>query len=178
MQSLWEPPLFVRFKSPFLCLFSRPWLNRMWSIMCCIGVNDLFDWHTTYREFIITIFAEIEEKLQILWSIIMLYSLTKFWWFFRFPYDWRTPANYFITIIGQLIASYYIATIYLTAFILFFGICIFLVALFDDYNANLNGLEQKIIEFTRCRGRRTITASHRLRVAIHELIQFHCEIYE
>lgn len=78
---------------------------------------------------------------------------------------------------GQLFAFYYVATVYLTTFLMFFGICVYLVALFVDYEANLNDLGKTIANFTQNGGKWTSEGRCRLRLTIYEFIRFHGDIY-
>lgn len=79
--------------------------------------------------------------------------------------------------IGELVSFYFIAAIYLTTFVVFFGICVYLVAIFHDFNANVEELEQKIIKYTKCDGTAALHTLYEVQKTIHELLQFHSEIY-
>ena len=164
MRNWYESPIFVCFKSPFRRLFFRQWFNHMLSILYCIEVIDRFDWHSTYREY----WSEKKKSIR---------KWLKLCFCDRLPYDWRTPAAYFLTMIGQLFAFYFVASVYLCTFIMFFGICFYLVALYQDCDTNFNRLEQTIIEYSQCQGMWSINAMQRLRANIHELIQFHCDTF-
>lgn len=82
--------------------------------------------------------------------------------------------------IGQLVAFYYDAAVYSTTFIMFFGICAYLVAIFDEYDENLISFEEKIGNFTPSQGAFSWSTSAlwELKINFHDLIQLHCDIYE
>lgn len=95
----------------------------------------------------------------------------------RLPYNWRTPVAYFFTMIGQLVAFYFIAAVYIATFAMFFAICFYISAFFRDCDENLDRLEETIIDFTEFNAKQSITTLRRFRLDIHELIQFHCDAY-
>lgn len=80
--------------------------------------------------------------------------------------------------IGQLVAFYYVAAVYLTTFVMFFGICAYLVAILNEYNENLLSFEERIIKFTPSQGTWwSSSAARELKTTIFHLIQLHCDIY-
>lgn len=84
----------------------------------------------------------------------------------KLPYDWQTPITFFITILAQLIAFANSAAIYAISFIMFFGICTYLVALCDDVKQSLEILDRRI-------GKQTKNIKLELKLHFHKLIQCH-----
>lgn len=89
----------------------------------------------------------------------------------QLPYNWHTPITYLFTILAQLIAFGNSAAIYAISFIMFFGICTYLVALSDDVKQSLELLDRFI-------GRKTINYKLNLKLHFHKLIQFHARCKE
>lgn len=87
------------------------------------------------------------------------------------PYNWKTPTTYLLTMLVQIVSFANSAAIYAISFIMFFGVCTYLVALNDDFKQSVSLLDDQI----RCSSFRT---KAKLRKQFHDLIQFHAEAKE
>lgn len=63
---------------------------------------------------------------------------------FRLPYNWKTPISYFFTMLVQYLTAYYSASCYISAFNVFYGICLFLNVFTADLEQSLRLLEDEI----------------------------------
>lgn len=81
------------------------------------------------------------------------------------PYNWKTPTTYFVTMIFQFVAFANTAAVYAISYIMFFGICKYLVALNDDYRQSLDILDEHI--------KNPLVPVSELKLRLHQLIQLH-----
>lgn len=83
----------------------------------------------------------------------------------KLPYNWKTPGTYFVTIVAQIVAFTNTGNVYVGSFVMFFGICTYLVALGEDFKEHLKILDCYITD-------PSITA-YKLKYHFHKLIEFH-----
>lgn len=106
---------------------------------------------------------------------------------FRIPFNWRTPAGYFFVMITQCLISYYITAVVFCSFFIFFEMCVYLVALTNDVEYNLNDLAHKIKQFAKQKERQSQTAkqiikhwneTRQLQAAYHMFIECHWNLMQ
>lgn len=87
------------------------------------------------------------------------------------PYNWKTPATYLLTMLVQIVSFANSAAIYAISFIMFFGVCTYLVALNEDFQQSVTLLDDRIRSSSS-------RSSLKLKKQFHELIQFHAKAKE
>lgn len=97
---------------------------------------------------------------------------------FRYPYNWRAPRAYFITVMILGILFICEALIYTSCNILYFGACKFLVAFCADFKDSLKKLDEKIIEAAKSDKRLAIVKRITMKRMFNDLVKFHCDMID
>lgn len=87
----------------------------------------------------------------------------------RFPYDWKTPINYSISVFFQLFTMYACGIIWVAMLMTFIGLCVFGIAFIDDIEVSFNEIIAAIPSSS-------IANRIILKKKFHDLIQFHADI--
>lgn len=85
----------------------------------------------------------------------------------RFPYDWKTPNRYMMTILFQAVVVLCNVEIYMTVLILFFGFCHFLTAFITQIELDLKHLNEAVVN------KPTMRKFMELKSDLILIIQFH-----
>lgn len=92
----------------------------------------------------------------------------------RLPYNWKTPTAYLFTMVIQFAATFYLGAI-IVCFILFGGLCEFLVAFKHDLTQRILHLEKRIF-ICSFKGYGCTTSNNiNRKVCLHEIFQFHSQ---
>lgn len=94
---------------------------------------------------------------------------------YRTPYDWRTPITYFITILIEAIELNFVAVAYFCSLYVFYGVCIFVMALVTDLKEQFATFDEKIVICGRSK-LVTIKTNLEMRRFFVEIVEFHCDI--
>lgn len=105
-------------------------------------------------------------------------NLFHFQMFNRTPYDWRTPITYFITMLIEAIELNLVAIAYYCSLYVFYGVCIFVIALVTDLKEQFAILDEKIGMCKKSMSTTTTTTQTNIQMKRYfvDIIEFHCDI--
>lgn len=92
--------------------------------------------------------------------------------FFSYPYDWHTPAAYFITTVAFAVQLIYTAMVYLAFTSLLLGVFMFLKTFAKDAAYELNAIEPHIRAYGKWK-RDTVQSQQLIKKSIHDFIVIH-----
>lgn len=97
----------------------------------------------------------------------------------RLPYNWKTPITYLFTMAIQFAATFYLGAI-IVCFILFFGICEFLIAFGKDLGHQLDCVEVNVLRDVRRLKTRNYLIKERVELKRHlcETLHFHSKVLQ
>lgn len=94
-----------------------------------------------------------------------------------YPYNWRTPSGYLVTLFIVTIKFYYMGTIYLCILCIMAGIGEFLIAFARDFEHNVTMISDEIVQCSKLSDQWPIKSNNdkRIKPMLKQLIQFHCD---
>lgn len=93
---------------------------------------------------------------------------------FRLPYTWNTPISYFFTMLVQYSTAHYSASCYISAFNIFYGICLFLNVFIADLEKSLQLLEDEMKQFEH--QPLTMQSRYKLKKSFDNFVRWHAEV--
>lgn len=94
----------------------------------------------------------------------------------RYPYNWRTPVGYFVTIVLLGVCFLCEALIYTSVNTVYFGASKFMVAFCEDFKECLARLEAEILKAAKYEQYQPDESRLKLKKMFTDQVQFHCDI--
>lgn len=94
----------------------------------------------------------------------------------RFPFNWRAPLPYLWVSIIQAVQVVYTGGICVLSFMLFFGVCLFLVTFVKDFENNLNDVCEAIENAAETKELTSKSLRLKFKRLFHDLIRFHADV--
>lgn len=91
-----------------------------------------------------------------------------------YPFDWRTPGGYIVSLTIVTVKFYYMGTIYLCVLCIMAGIGEFLIAFATDFTHNLNVVNEEIVRYSKLQEPTMDVAALKLKYLFKKTIDFHC----
>lgn len=96
--------------------------------------------------------------------------------FYRILFDWKAPFPYFLASILQLIQVIHVGSICILIYMMFFGTCVFLGTFIEDFENDLNELNESIEQAGMRKELELGNVRLKLKLLFRDLLQFHADI--